>query len=117
TIRSMAIGQGELGLTPVQLANYTAAIANRGYYYTPHVVKAVEGAEIDRKYQVRNDVGISERYFEPIIEGMRMSVDYSSSGALIKIPGVTMCGKTGTVQNNHGSDHSVFMSFAPKENP
>ncbi len=117
TIRSMAIGQGELGVTPVQLANYTAAIANRGFYYSPHVVKGIEGSEIDKKFREKNHVGISEEHFEPIIRGMQMSVELSASGSLIKIPNVTMCGKTGTVQNNHGSDHSVFMAFAPKDDP
>jgi penicillin-binding protein 2 len=117
TIRSMSIGQGELGVTPVQLANYTAAIANRGYFYTPHVVKAVEEGEIDRELQVKNYVGISPEHFEPVIRGMEMTVALSGAGALIRVPGVTMCGKTGTVQNNSGSDHSVFMAFAPKDDP
>ena len=117
TIRSMAIGQGELGITPVQMANFAAAIANRGYYYTPHVVRSIENSQIDSQLRVRNDVGISAEHFEPVIRGMEMSVDLSSSGALIKVPGVIMCGKTGTVQNNHGSDHSVFMAFAPKDDP
>src|SRR5690554_272489 len=117
TIRSMAIGQGELGVTPVQLANYTAAIANRGYYFTPHVVKDIENAQIDNIYKIKHSTGISEKHFEPIIDGMHRSIEYSSSGALIKVPEVVMCGKTGTVQNNHGSDHSVFMAFAPKDDP
>lgn len=117
TVRSMAIGQGELGITPVQMANFTAAIANRGYYYTPHVIKDIENAGIDQRFRQKNYTGISEEHFEPVIQGMQMSIDYSSSGALIKVPGVVMCGKTGTVQNNHGSDHSVFMAFAPKDEP
>ncbi|HZH73735.1 MAG TPA: penicillin-binding protein 2 [Mariniphaga sp.] len=117
TVRSMAIGQGELGVTPVQLANYTAAIANRGYYFTPHVVKDIENAQIDNIYKIKHSTGISEKHFEPIIDGMHRSIEYSSSGALIKVPEVVMCGKTGTVQNNHGSDHSVFMAFAPKDDP
>ena len=117
TIRSMSIGQGELGVTPVQLANYTAAIANRGHYYTPHVIKSIENSQIDKQYREPNNTGISEEHFEPIILGMQRSVEFSSSGALIRVPGVVMCGKTGTVQNNHGSDHSVFMAFAPKDDP
>ena len=117
TIRSMAIGQGELGLTPVQLANYTAAIANRGFYFTPHVVKDIETSRIDAKFKAKNDVGISPEHFDPVIRGMELSIELSGSGALIKVPQVVMCGKTGTVQNNQGSDHSVFMAFAPKDDP
>jgi penicillin-binding protein 2 len=117
TVRSMAIGQGELGVTPVQMANFAAAIANRGYYYTPHVVKEIEGSGIDSRLRERHSVGISAEHFEPVIKGMEMSVAMSASGSLIKVPGVVMCGKTGTVQNNQGSDHSVFMAFAPKDNP
>ncbi len=117
TVRSMAIGQGELGVTPVQLANNAAAIANRGFYFTPHVVKGIEGSVIDGRFGEKNNVGISEEHFEPVIKGMQMSVEMSSSGSLIKVPDVVMCGKTGTVQNNQGSDHSVFMAFAPMDNP
>ncbi len=117
TIRSMAIGQGELGITPVQMANFAAAIANRGYYYTPHVVREIEDSEIDGRFREKHDVGISPQHFEPVIEGMEMSIKHAITGALVNIPDVDMCGKTGTVQNNHGSDHSVFMAFAPKENP
>ncbi len=117
TVRSMAIGQGELGVTPVQMANFAAAIANRGYYYTPHVVKEIKNLGIDSQLKERHTVGISAEHFEPVISGMEMSVAMSASGSLIKVPGVVMCGKTGTVQNNQGSDHSVFMAFAPKDNP
>ena len=117
TVRSLAIGQGELGITPLQLANYTAAIANRGYYYLPHVVKSIDKGEIDNKFQVRNYVGISDEYFEPVIKGMEEAVGPYSSAALSYIPGISVCGKTGTAENPHGSDHSVFMAFAPKDNP
>lgn len=113
----MAIGQGELGVTPLQMANFVAAIANRGYYYSPHVVKEIENSGIDSRFKERHDVGISAEHFEPVIKGMEMSVAMSASGTLIRVPGVVMCGKTGTVQNNHGSDHSVFTAFAPKDNP
>lgn len=117
TVRSMAIGQGELGITPLQMANFTAAIANRGYFYTPHIIKEIADAKIDQRFREKNLTGISAEHFEPVIHGMQMSVDLSASGALIKVPDVVMCGKTGTVQNNHGSDHSVFMAFAPKDDP
>jgi penicillin-binding protein 2 len=117
TVRSMAIGQGELGVTPVQLANYAAVIANRGHYYIPHVVKKIEGSELPARFREKQSAGISAEHFEPVIQGMEMSVAYSSSGSLIKVPGVVMCGKTGTVQNTSGSDHSVFMAFAPKDDP
>lgn len=115
TIRSLAIGQGELGLTPLQLANYCAAIANRGHYYTPHVVREMEDESIPEKFKTKNFTGISENYFELVIEGMEQAV--SGSTGMLKIPGVSMCGKTGTAENPHGSDHSVFMAFAPKDNP
>jgi len=117
TIRSLAIGQGELGITPLQLANYTAAIANRGYYYLPHVVKSIDKGEIDNKFNTRNYAGISREYFEPVIQGMEEAVGPYSSAALSHIPGISVCGKTGTAENPHGSDHSVFMAFAPKDNP
>jgi penicillin-binding protein 2 len=117
TVRSMAIGQGELGVTPLQLANIAAILANRGYYYNPHVVKEIENGEISSRLKEKHIVGISEEYFEPIIKGMQMSVELSGSAALIKVPGATMGGKTGTVQNTHGSDHSVFMAFAPVDDP
>ncbi|NLB25926.1 MAG: penicillin-binding protein 2 [Bacteroidales bacterium] len=114
TIRSLAIGQGELGITPLQLANYAAVIANRGFYYTPHAVKFIEEGEINSSYRIRNDAGISKEYFEVAVKGMEGAVH---SAALSYIPGITVCGKTGTAENPHGSDHSVFMAFAPKDNP
>lgn len=117
TVRSLAIGQGELGVTPMQLANFCAAIANRGYFYTPHVVKEIEEAEINNRLKTRNDAGISAEYFEPAIEGMQMVVEQTNASGLMRINGITMCGKTGTAENPHGSDHSVFMAFAPKDDP
>jgi penicillin-binding protein 2 len=117
TVRSLAIGQGELGVTPVQLANYCAAIANRGYYFTPHVVKEIEDSEIPNRLKTKNFAGISEEYFEPVIEGMQRAVEQTNTAYLSRIPEIAMCGKTGTAENPHGSDHSVFMAFAPRENP
>ncbi len=117
TVRSLAIGQGELGITPLQLANYCAAIANRGYYYIPHVVREIEGEELKDDFKSKVITGISEKYFPPAIEGMQRVVETTNAAPLIRIPGIEMCGKTGTVQNPHGEDHSAFMAFAPKDNP
>ncbi len=117
TIRSLAIGQGELGITPLQLANYCAAIANRGYYYIPHVVKKIEDEEISEDFATKIYTNISVEHFEPVIEGMQRVVETTNAASLMRIPGIEMCGKTGTVQNPHGEDHSAFMAFAPKENP
>ena len=117
TVRSLAIGQGEIGITPLQLANYCAAVANRGYYYIPHVIKEIQEGKIDDRFQEKQITKISPEHFEPVIEGMQMVVEQTATAGLIRIPGITMCGKTGTAENPHGSDHSVFMAFAPKDNP
>jgi penicillin-binding protein 2 len=117
TVRSLAIGQGELGVTPLQLANYCAAIANRGHYYIPHAVKEIEGGELDSRLLEKREVPISKEHFEPVIEGMQQVVENTNASAFMKIPDVSMCGKTGTAENPHGEDHSIFMAFAPKENP
>ncbi len=116
TIRSLAIGQGELGATPLQMANVAAAIANRGYYYPPHLIKEIENDTIPGSFKKRRNTKISPVNFEPIIEGMEQVVN-GNLNATIGVPGLQMCGKTGTVENNQGSDHSVFTAFAPKENP
>lgn len=116
-IISLSIGQGELGITPLQLANYCAMLANRGHYYIPHIVKEIEGREIPDKFRVRHESGISRRYFDPVIKGMEMVMQPGGTGGRSAIPEVAACGKTGTAQNPHGADHSVFMAFAPKENP
>ncbi|WP_421918031.1 penicillin-binding protein 2 [Marinifilum sp.] len=119
-IISVSIGQGELLITPMQMANMCAAIANRGYFYTPHIIKSVgEEKEIAKKYTVRHETSIDSSYFPPVIDGMEMVIigGEGSTGGLAAIPGVRVCGKTGTVQNPHGDDHSVFIAFAPRENP
>lgn len=116
TVRSLAIGQGELGVTPLQMANYCTIIANRGYYYTPHIVKEIENESINSNFKTKNNAKISPEHFKPIIEGMEQVVT-KTSVSMSRIPGIEMCGKTGTAQNPHGSDHSVFMAFAPKVNP
>ena len=117
TVVSLAIGQGELLATPLQLANIECTIANRGYYYKPHLIKGIGTKDIIKpEYLVRNNVGIDTEYFEPLIDGMQAVVDHGTA-VLSKIPGIVMCGKTGTAQNPHGEDHSVFVAFAPRDNP
>jgi penicillin-binding protein 2 len=116
TIRSLAIGQGELGATPLQMANVAAIVANRGFYYPPHLVKEIENDTIPESFKVKYYSKISPQNFEPIIAGMEQ-VTKGNLAATIGIPGVEYCGKTGTVENNQGSDHSVFTAFAPKDNP
>ena len=117
---SLSIGQGELLITPMQMANMCAALANRGHFYTPHIIKSV-GKEnvIDSNYTKRKETNIDSSYFSPVIDGMEMVVTggEGSTGYLAAIPGIRVCGKTGTVQNPHGDDHSVFVAFAPRENP
>jgi penicillin-binding protein 2 len=117
TVISLGIGQGELLATPLQLANLEATIANKGYYYKPHLIKAIGDKQIiKQEYTQRNYVGIDSQYFDPVINGMQSVVDYGTAEGS-KIPGIVMCGKTGTAQNNHGKDNSVFVAFAPRENP
>ncbi|WP_183556699.1 penicillin-binding protein 2 [Mucilaginibacter sp. SP1R1] len=117
TIVSLAIGQGELLATPLQMANLECTIANRGFFYKPHLIKAI-GTEnvIKKEYTQRNYVGIDPKYFEPVIDGMQAVVD-NGTGRRSKIPDIVMCGKTGTAQNPHGEDNSVFVAFAPRDNP
>ena len=117
TVRSLAIGQGELGVTPLQMANVCAIIANRGYFFSPHIIKDVEDGTVAQAFEIKNDVKIEAKYFEPIITGMEQVTTIGNLVGYVKIPGIITCGKTGTVQNNQGSDHSVFTAFAPKENP
>ena len=117
SIISLAIGQGELNATPLQMANIEAVIANHGYFYKPHLIKAIGDRKVVKaEYTVKNTVGIDEQYFEPIIDGMQDVVDHGTA-VQARIPGIVMCGKTGTVQNNHGKNHSVFVAFAPRDNP
>lgn len=115
-IVSLSIGQGEIGITPLQLANYAAILANRGYYYIPHMVKAIEGQEIHPRFRQPVNAGIDREHYDLVIEGMYQVME-SGTGAMSRIPGIAVCGKTGTAQNPHGADHSVFMAFAPKDDP
>jgi penicillin-binding protein 2 len=121
TIVSMGIGQGELGITPLQMANMAATIANRGYYYSPHVIKRINtNSNIDPRFEKRNYAAIDSSFFVPVIRGMELAVnDYPGGGTatIASINGITVCGKTGTAQNPHGADHSIFTAFAPKDNP
>lgn len=119
TVISQAIGQGETSATPLQMANVMAAIANRGYYYKPHLIKAIGDKNIVKKeYTVKNYVGVDAKHFEPVIDGMQDVVNQGDGTAYAsRLANIIMCGKTGTVQNPHGKNHSVFIGFAPRDNP
>lgn len=116
SVISISIGQGEVLATPLQIANLAATIANRGWYITPHVVKEVKDTVIDSKYRERRTPSIKKEHYEQIAEGMRMAV-LGGTCRLANLPGLEVCGKTGTAQNPHGKDHSAFMGFAPYVNP
>lgn len=116
SIISVSIGQGEVLATPIQIANLCATIANRGYFYTPHVVKEIADSVIDPKYKERHRPHIKKKYYEDVAEGMRMAVLGGTCRAA-NLPGIEVCGKTGTAQNPHGKDHSAFIGFAPYHNP
>lgn len=116
TVISIAIGQGEILATPLQIANFAATVANRGYYITPHVVKAIKGAKMPEEYLKRHTPEINRQYFEEIVEGMRMAVT-GGTCRQAQFGGYEVCGKTGTAQNPHGKDHSAFMGFAPMNDP
>jgi penicillin-binding protein 2 len=117
TIISLAIGQGELGTTPLQLANMTAAIANRGFYFPPHLVKAIDGEPISNRFTEKHQTTIEPKYFDIVVEGMAMVFEQGGTGYRSRNDSIPMCGKTGTAQNPHGEDHSIFICFAPKDNP
>ncbi|MBE50843.1 MAG: hypothetical protein CMP51_04040 [Flavobacteriales bacterium] len=117
TLLNMSIGQGDLLVTPIQMANIAAIIANKGYYFTPHLVKNINenGIYIDIK---KNYTTISSKHFNKIINGMTDVMEKSEGTAQkSKVENLNICGKTGTAQNPHGEDHSTFIAFAPKENP
>ncbi|WP_295649060.1 penicillin-binding protein 2 [uncultured Mucilaginibacter sp.] len=117
TFISDAIGQGELLATPLQMANIECIIANHGYFYRPHLIKSIGGKDVIRQeYKIKNDVGIEQLYFEPVIDGMQEVVEHGTAAAS-QISGIVMCGKTGTVQRNNAKNHSVFVAFAPRVNP
>jgi penicillin-binding protein 2 len=117
SIISLSFGQGELGLTPIQIANVAATIANKGYFYTPHVVKQIEGLDqIPKKYLTKHVTHVSPEHFLPVIEGMK-EVTISGTASHLAFDHIEIAGKTGTVQNPHGKNHSVYMSFAPVNDP
>jgi penicillin-binding protein 2 len=121
---SNAIGQGEILVTPIQLANMMASVANKGYYYTPHIIKNIEGDSIDRRFRGKNIIKIDKQHFEKIEIGLK-EVYASGTGKLLNVPGIEICGKSGTAENftrlngkkTQLTDHSIFVAYAPKEEP
>jgi penicillin-binding protein 2 len=124
TIVSNSIGQGEVLMTPIQLANMIAIVANRGYYYTPHIIKKIEGQKIDKKFTTKHVTTVNKKYFEPVISGLFDVYNLGTAHGL-NVEGIDICGKTGTAENYtkiNGKrvklqDHSIFVAFAPKDNP
>ena len=121
TVISLSIGQGEIGCTPLHLANLCATIANRGFYYIPHIIKDSEHVSIDPKYKEKHYTMVDTTHFPKVVGGMYRAVNsgFGSGGtaSIAAVKGLDICGKTGTAQNPHGHDHSVFICFAPKDNP
>jgi len=117
TIYSLSIGQGEMLVTPLQMANLAAIFANKGYYFTPHMIKAIDGdpGQIPLQYRTKRDVGVDPQHFDLIQDAMQEAIYGTAARAAIK--DITIAGKTGTAQNPQGEDHSVFIAFAPKEDP
>jgi penicillin-binding protein 2 len=124
TVISNSIGQGEVSTTPIQLANMMAIIANRGWYYTPHIIKKIKGQQIDKKFTTKNYTTVERRHFEPIINGLFDVYNFGTAQGL-QVKGLEICGKTGTAENFtkiNGKrvklqDHSEFVAFAPRKNP
>jgi penicillin-binding protein 2 len=121
TVISLSIGQGEIGTTPLHMANLCATIANRGFYYIPHIIKDSEHVTIEDKYKERHYTMVDTTHFPKVVGGMYRAVNsgFGSGGtaSIAAVKGLEICGKTGTAQNPHGNDHSVFICFAPKDNP
>ena len=117
TIYSLSIGQGEMMVTPLQMANLAAIFANKGYYYQPHLIKAIDGdhTKIREEFRTRREVGVDAHHFDLIQDAMAEAI--YGTAARAAIPDITIAGKTGTAQNPQGEDHSVFVAFAPKEDP
>ena len=116
TVISIAIGQGEIAATPLQICNLAATIANRGYFITPHVVKEIQDTPLDTLYTNKRYPTVDAKHYEVVAEGMRNAVLGGTCWAAA-IPGIEVCGKTGTAENPHGKDHSAFIGFAPYKNP
>ena len=121
TVVSLSIGQGEIGATPLQIANLAATMANRGYYYIPHIVKDSDSIRIDDRYREKNYTKVDTTCFKKVIRGMWRAVNddprAGGTASMACVPGLDICGKTGTAQNPHGADNSVFICFAPKDDP
>ncbi|MDH3652104.1 MAG: penicillin-binding protein 2 [Saprospiraceae bacterium] len=117
-IVSNGIGQGEVELTTLQMANLAVILGNRGFYYRPHLIKSFSSHAIEKanRFQTPKRVNVEDQYFDPVIDGMERSI-YLGTSKLAQVPGHVVCGKTGTSENPHGKDHSVFFAFAPRENP
>ncbi len=121
---SNSIGQGEILVTPIQLANMIAAVANKGFYYTPHIIKKIEGISIPERFTEKNIINIEKEYFDIVEKGLS-KVYESGTGKFLNIPGIEMCGKSGTAENftkingkkTQLTDHSIFVAYAPKNNP
>ncbi len=121
TVISLSIGQGEIGATPLQIANLSAIMANRGWYCIPHIIKDSDGVTIDAKYKERNYTLVDTLNFGKVIDGMWRAVNAppgsGNTARVAAVPGLDICGKTGTAQNPRGDDNSVFICFAPRDNP
>ncbi len=118
SIISNSIGQGEVLMTPLQMANLAAIIANRGYYHVPHIVREVSGKELDTLYTQKRFTDVQAEYWEYVVRGMAGAVTAGTCHAANFAPGeIEVCGKTGTAENKHGKDHSAFIGFAPRNNP
>ena len=121
TVISLSIGQGEIGCTPLHMANMCAIMANRGWYRTPHIIKDSEHVKIDGRFHEKHYTMVDTVHFHRVVNGMYRAVNsgFGSGGtaSIAAVPGLEICGKTGTAQNPHGDDHSVFICFAPKDNP
>ncbi len=115
TIISLAIGQGELGITPIQVANFTSAIANRGWYYAPHIIKEIGGEPLtDTTYTQRHETGIARQHFDKVVEGMYQVIENGTGRGVRFSPDIDVCGKTGTAQNPHGNGPLYFYRFRAK---
>jgi penicillin-binding protein 2 len=118
TIYSICIGQGEVTVSPFEMANLAAIMANRGYYYHPHFIKDIGGEGVPLKYTEKNFTMVDTSYFPIVVNGMEKVVNEAGGTARrARIDSLVVCGKTGTAQNPHGEDHSIFIAFAPKDNP
>jgi penicillin-binding protein 2 len=119
TIRSLSIGQGELLLTPLQLANMVSLIANKGYYIAPHVVRSIQDFDHTEKVLTfEKHVSRANPYvFNVIADGMEQVIESGTARTAARVEGIAMCGKTGTIQNPHGEAHSAFVAYAPKDDP